>query len=267
MAECKNCGAQISENDAECPYCHAMQYDAAEAQYMDKLYSMEDSMGELDDDARGVVLKDIARNILIILAASVVAVLIGILAGYVKYLEYNASYTDKKKVIEAMDWYDANIEELETYYNRRDFAAMQSLISGTKGRDALKNWIHYPLYTVYSYGFSDFENAGSSSASDSKLRDYEFTRKYRGAVDVIAIKCVKNIYSAKQYNECTDEDKAIVDEWISEAEKFMTDEIGLTREQYVADIKDIYSDGGYSDYTKARMYAEKYYEMYAGGMQ
>ena len=81
VKECVNCGATISAEDTECPYCHYMQYDAAEAQYMDALESMNDSMGSLDRNTRKIARKDIVRSVLITLAAAAVFAGIGILSG------------------------------------------------------------------------------------------------------------------------------------------------------------------------------------------
>lgn len=83
IKECVNCGAAISAEDSECPYCHYMQYDAAEARYMDTLESMNDSMGSLDRNTRKIARKDIVKSVLITLAAAAVFAGIGSLSGIV----------------------------------------------------------------------------------------------------------------------------------------------------------------------------------------
>ena len=47
MIRCNNCGADIEETQTQCPYCHAMQYEASEKEYMNHLYKMNDTMDGL----------------------------------------------------------------------------------------------------------------------------------------------------------------------------------------------------------------------------
>ena len=51
MIRCNNCGADIEETQTQCPYCHAMQYEASEKEYMNHLYKMNDTMDGLDENA------------------------------------------------------------------------------------------------------------------------------------------------------------------------------------------------------------------------
>ena len=48
MAVCKNCGATIEDKEVKCPFCSALQYDAAEEQYMDNLYKVNETMDHLE---------------------------------------------------------------------------------------------------------------------------------------------------------------------------------------------------------------------------
>lgn len=50
MIRCNNCGADIEETQTQCPYCHAMQYEASEKEYMNHLYKMNDTMDGLDEN-------------------------------------------------------------------------------------------------------------------------------------------------------------------------------------------------------------------------
>ncbi len=51
MIRCNNCGADIEETQTQCPYCHAMQYEASEKEYMNHLYKMNDTMDGLDENS------------------------------------------------------------------------------------------------------------------------------------------------------------------------------------------------------------------------
>ena len=121
VKECVNCGATISAEDTECPYCHYMQYDAAEARYMDTLESMNDSMGSLDRNTRKIARKDIVRSVLITLAAAAVFAGIGILSGIAHEKADSYYYGEKNRVVKGFDWYDANADELDKAYSDKDF--------------------------------------------------------------------------------------------------------------------------------------------------
>lgn len=268
MIECVNCGARINKEDVKCPYCGAMQYDAAEKQYMEKLYSLEEGMDRLDDDARESISKSMLKCALITLAAAAAAVFIGILSGYARYYQYYTSYGDFLNAKESIDWYDNNIDSIEECYSRREFAAIRDKLNSGESvisHRALKNWEHYPLCVAYSDTYYEFERTKPSD--NGNYKGYEFTVKYRAAIYTIAIESVKDSSQGKIYAKCTETDKEIMRQWIDEAEKFLTEEAGIDKARYEADIADIYSQNhSYPDYAKIQEYAKKYYQTYAGNL-
>ena len=189
MIECVNCGARINKEDVKCPYCGAMQYDAAEKQYMEKLYSLEEGMDRLDDDARESISKSMLKCALITLAAAAAAVFIGILSGYARYYQYYTSYGDFLNAKESMDWYDNNIDSIEECYSRREFAAIRDKLNSGESvisHRALKNWEHYPLCVAYSDTYYEFERTKPSD--NGNYKGYEFTVKYRAAIYTIRLR-------------------------------------------------------------------------------
>lgn len=69
MIRCNNCGADIEETQTQCPYCHAMQYEASEKEYMNHLYKMNDTMDGLDENANRYIRNRIICHAVITLAA------------------------------------------------------------------------------------------------------------------------------------------------------------------------------------------------------
>lgn len=267
MSKCISCGADIKKDDVKCPYCGTMQYDAAEKQYMDKLYTLEEGMDKFDDDAKVYVFRDTAKSVLITLAAAAVAVFIGVLLGYAQYHQnYDSSAADEQAMA-VMDWYDDNIDYIETCYRRRDFAAIRAKLNENNAlvsHRSLKNWEHYPLCIIYSDTYFGFEKL--QEGSSKSFTEYEFTDKYRAAVSVIGIKMIESSSSAKNYAQCTEYDKTIVNGWIDEATAFMENALGLTRNQYESDVNEIYNGNNYIEYTNVQEYAKKYYQIYTSNL-
>ena len=77
MIRCNNCGADIEETQTQCPYCHAMQYEASEKEYMNHLYKMNDTMDGLDENANCYIRNRIICHAVITLAAVAAALLVG----------------------------------------------------------------------------------------------------------------------------------------------------------------------------------------------
>ena len=47
---CSNCGAEINEKDAYCPYCGVMNARAAEREYMEKLEDIREDTERLGEE-------------------------------------------------------------------------------------------------------------------------------------------------------------------------------------------------------------------------
>lgn len=263
IKECVNCGAAISAEDAECPYCHYMQYDAAEARYMDTLESMNDSMGSLDRNTRKIARKDIVKSVLITLAAAAVFAGIGSLSGIVHEKTDSYYYGEKSRIVKGLDWYDANADALDKAYEDKDFAGIYKIINAdSKGPyySILHNWEHYDIYQIYTGSYDRFEQYMTDEDRDGQ---YVFETLYRNAISTLELEYKKDSVASKLYARCSDDEKKIVDGWLANVKKFLKDDAGLTEEQCRADYNDLYSSG-YMDYSKSSEYAQKYYNAKGG---
>ena len=110
MIRCNNCGADIEETQTQCPYCHAMQYEASEKEYMNHLYKMNDTMDGLDENANRYIRNRIICHAVITLAAVAAALLVGTAWGYTKYRSYYNSASERREIAEGMAWYDENVQ-------------------------------------------------------------------------------------------------------------------------------------------------------------
>ena len=95
---CSNCGADISSKDIKCPYCGAMQYEAAEKKYMNDLYKINSDMDNLDKNVRRYVWHSIAKSIGYVLIGTAIALMLGILIGRNDYMRYNNSKKEREDI-------------------------------------------------------------------------------------------------------------------------------------------------------------------------
>lgn len=122
MIRCNNCGADIEETQTQCPYCHAMQYEASEKEYMNHLYKMNDTMDGLDENANRYIRNRIICHAVITLAAVAAALLVGTAWGYTKYRSYYNSASERREIAEGMAWYDENVPQINEAYEQGNFA-------------------------------------------------------------------------------------------------------------------------------------------------
>ena len=118
MIRCNNCGADIEETQTQCPYCHAMQYEASEKEYMNHLYKMNDTMDGLDENANRYIRNRIICHAVITLAAVAAALLVGTAWGYTKYRSYYNSASERREIAEGMAWYDENVPQINEAYEQ-----------------------------------------------------------------------------------------------------------------------------------------------------
>ena len=116
---CSNCGADIGDNETACPYCGAMQYENSEQKYMKDLYNLNEGMEKLDKNTRKYIIKSTMKSVGIVCAAIAAAVLAGSMFGYGSYKSmYNSSH-NRKEIHQSLDWYNNNIGELNSLYEKR----------------------------------------------------------------------------------------------------------------------------------------------------
>lgn len=124
---CSNCGADIGDNETACPYCGAMQYENSEQKYMKDLYNLNEGMEKLDKNTRKYIIKSTMKSVGIVCAAIAAAVLAGSMFGYGSYKSmYNSSH-NRKEIHQSLDWYNNNIGELNSLYEKRDYAGISEL--------------------------------------------------------------------------------------------------------------------------------------------
>lgn len=261
---CSNCGADIGDSETKCPYCGAMQYKTSEEKYMKDLYNLNDGMETLDKKSKQYIIKSTLKSAGIVCAAIVAAALIGTGFGYASYSEMYDSLRNRKEIHEAFDWYNDNVNELNTLYEKADYKQAAKLLSEHKGNsDVIGRWKHYNFINLYDILYSNIEDTYNDS-NVKTLDKYEFKGCFRGSMDILHFADNKNDYNYRKYEQCQPEEKMIVDGWCTQAEHFLKNTAGLSDKEITDLLDELYQDGYYS-YKLGEKYEDSFYEKYSGG--
>ena len=236
---CSNCGADIGDNETACPYCGAMQYENSEQKYMKDLYNLNEGMEKLDKNTRKYIIKSTMKSVGIVCAAIAAAVLAGSMFGYGSYKSmYNSSH-NRKEIHQSLDWYNNNIGELNSLYEKRDYAGISELTDSYKGSSSvLEKWSHYNFINIYDY-------------------------YYKRVADIYIINN-KNGYNYRRYEGCTAEEKETVDGWVAEAQSYLKNVAKATDKEINDMLNELYQNG-YYDYKLGKSYEESFYKKYNEG--
>lgn len=191
------------------------------------------------------------------------AALIGTGFGYASYSEMYDSLRNRKEIHEAFDWYNDNVNELNTLYEKADYKQAAKLLNEHKGdSDTVRKWKHYNFVTLYDRLYSDFEDIYSKD--NKALDEYDFKKGFRRSMDIIYFMNNKNDYNYRNYEQCLPEEKLMVDGWRTKAEDFLKSTAGLSDKDIGNLLDELYADGYYS-YKLAEKYEDSYYNKYSGG--
>ena len=262
---CGNCGAEIDDKLTACPYCGAMQYETSEEKYMKDLYNLNDGMEKLDKNARKYIIKSTLKSAGIICAAIAAAVLAGTITGYGSYKSSYDSFSSRKEIHQSFDWYNNNINKLNSLYEQGDYDSVVKLTDSYKGKsDVLAKWKHYSFINIYDRYYSRFSDCYNMTKSKEKLIDYQFASGFRASLDLIHFVNDKNGYEYRKYENCTEEEKRKVDSWTTEAQDYLKNVAKATDKEINDMLNELYQDG-YYDYKLGKNYEESFYKKYSEG--
>ena len=149
MIICSRCGAEIKESQAYCNYCGCVNILGAEVDYFNKLEGVRKDLEELGDDSKEEFKKTIKSSgkliaIALIIAAAIVALIIGIIAWRKnnEKKHYSYSYNEKMQVFAQLnEYYEAeNYDEIVKFYEENSQDNYQ-----------IFEWEHNDFYGLYTY--------------------------------------------------------------------------------------------------------------------
>ena len=250
---CGNCGAEISKDDAYCPYCGVMNARAAEKEYMDRLEEIREDTEKLGGESERQTRTGI-RNVgrltirIVVIIAAVILGLYGLTRFMNRTFERENADTAKEEAAFKAEYFP----KLDALYAEGDDTATMNYmneIGDRKGASVLKSWAHYRYMRYYM----DYM---SVCAVPDTVKDAAFwERKYEN----ILYDGIELIYQTVQSSgrEMSGDEKAKVERYRGEAEEIFADEFSLSR----SDLDEIYEssvdESGYLYWSKIREWAEK----------
>lgn len=147
-------------------------------------------------------------------------------------------------------------------YTLHRYSEAKDIISNYEGNSSLlRNWEHYNFIEIYDWYYDSFSDIYVKATQQDKdtIKEYEFKRGYRYALDLVYMKECKGSYSNRSYMTCSKDDRQIIDMWVDNARDYLINYVGMSEDDIKQQLDDIYVDG-YYDYTLGQEYEDKYYE-------
>ena len=250
--ECGNCGAEITEKDAYCPYCGVMNVRAAETEYMEKLEDIRENTEKLGDDGGRHTKKEVRRvgRLAVIIFAIVAVLVLGLFAfSWAMDNVFIGSGRDARNEAAFKEKYFPKLDELYESGDMEATSDYMNEIGGEDGAEVLMMWPHYKFVSYYlDYRYIQ-EVPGTELNSDF------WNRKY-GEVLYAGIEL---IYQAGYFGQkkMSAEETEKVKEYAGEAERIFAEYFSLDK----SDLDEIYEDcvdeDGHVYYTKIQEWANK----------
>lgn len=259
MTVCKNCGAAIEEKETRCPFCNALQYDAAQEEYMENLYHVNDTMGQLDDRAN----KKMKNQLLIMSGAAILLIALAVLAGASSgYKEYKERVLiTKQEMAELTDWYEENIDMLESALIQGEYAKVDKMVWDSGQRNHLPDiWDGYCVWSLYNRTISSLMSEREYFGRYEKTeREYEYKRLYEDAIEFLAHG--SGLSDNRDFARAEGTYPEIIAEWTQLCEEILEEDLQISKEEYTKDMKELYVTK-YADGNEVDARALAYYERY-----
>lgn len=153
MAVCKNCGAEIGENETECKYCGAVQYEAANKEYWDQMEKIQNDLEKLEEIPQKEWKKEVgiqAKRIQKIFISGTVILLlcISVGMGYSYFREKKEDQRQKEQLL----WQKETFAKLDAWFEEKNYDAivafhMQLLEENSPYH--IWNWEHMNVIECY----------------------------------------------------------------------------------------------------------------------
>ncbi|MDD3338346.1 MAG: hypothetical protein PHS82_05740 [Lachnospiraceae bacterium] len=220
MVKCSNCGAMFDEHEPKCPYCDTLYFPGAEEEYLEQLDDVKEDVEDLKDYSMEEYKKTVRKESLssgkiVLIVLLIAAVVSGGLFGLFVYNEHTYNQEAKNKVA----WVRENAPELNKMYEAGDFDGLLKYMHELSDEDAIYfwGWNHAEFMLAYYEHENMFD--------EKKEQDKRINA---------AVILMEGIYTETM----TSTDKKKVAEYQQEAEKFLSEETDMTKE----DIKKYYEE-------------------------
>ena len=249
---CGNCGGEITEKDAYCPYCGVMNVRAAETEYMEKLEDIRENTEKLGDEGGRHTKKEIRRVgkfaafVFIIVAVFVTGLFV------FSWAMDNVFFGSGRNARDEAAFKEKYFPKLEELYASGDMDATCDYlneIGGEDGAEVLQMWPHYKYISYYM----DYKIVHAIPGTE--LDNDFWNLKY----DEVLYAGIELIYQAGYFGQknMSAEETEKVKKYASEAEDIFSEYLSLDKSELDEIYRNCTDEEGYVYYTKIQEWAKK----------
>ena len=249
---CGNCGGEITEKDAYCPYCGVMNVRAAETEYMEKLEDIRENTEKLGDEGGRHTKKEVRRvgRLAVIIFAIVAVLVLGLFVfSWAMDHFFYGNGRDARDEAAFKEKYFPKLEELYASGDMDATCDYLNEIGGEDGAEVLQMWPHYKYISYYM----DYKIVHAIPGTE--LDNDFWNLKY----DEVLYAGIELIYQAGYFGQknMSAEETEKVKGYASEAEDIFSEYFSLDKSELDEIYRNCTDEDGYVYYTKIQEWAKK----------
>lgn len=249
---CGNCGGEITDKDAYCPYCGVMNVRAAETEYMEKLEDIRENTEKLGDEGGRHTKKEVRRvgRLAVIIFAIVAVLVLGLFVfSWAMDHFFYGNGRDARDEAAFKEKYFPKLEELYASGDMDATCDYLNEIGGEDGAEVLQMWPHYKYISYYM----DYKIVHAIPGTE--LDNDFWNLKY----DEVLYAGIELIYQAGYFGQknMSAEETEKVKKYASEAEDIFSEYFSLDKSELDEIYRDCTDEEGYVYYTKIQEWAKK----------
>ena len=141
---CNHCGAEIDDLMPKCPYCETMLPKGAEAEYMEKLYNIQEDMEELNEIPMEVVRKEVKHQGRRIRKIAGITIILFVILGIILF--YNEKKYERNHT-EDYIWGQENFPVMSEMYENGEYEALLEFYMNASEDDRpVWDWEYYDAF-------------------------------------------------------------------------------------------------------------------------
>lgn len=249
---CGNCGGEITDKDAYCPYCGVMNPRAAETEYMEKLEDIRENTEKLGDEGGRHTKKEVRRvgRLAVIIFAIVAVLVLGLFVfSWAMDHFFYGNGRDARDEAAFKEKYFPKLEELYASGDMDATCDYLNEIGGEDGAEVLQMWPHYKYISYYM----DYKIVHAIPGTE--LDNDFWNLKY----DEVLYAGIELIYQAGYFGQknMSAEETEKVKKYASEAEDIFSEYFSLDKSELDEIYRNCTDEDGYVYYTKIQEWAKK----------
>jgi hypothetical protein len=249
---CGNCGGEITDKDAYCPYCGVMNPRAAETEYMEKLEDIRENTEKLGDEGGRHTKKEVRRvgRLAVIIFAIVAVLVLGLFVfSWAMDHFFYGNGRDARDEAAFKEKYFPKLEELYASGDMDATCDYLNEIGGEDGAEVLQMWPHYKYISYYM----DYKIVHAIPGTE--LDNDFWNLKY----DEVLYAGIELIYQAGYFGQknMSAEETEKVKKYASEAEDIFSEYFSLDKSELDEIYRNCTDEEGYVYYTKIQEWAKK----------